>query len=40
MEEKAESFRLGTRFYAIAFLVVFYYFFTKPVNRAKALEIE
>lgn len=29
--------RLGVRFYAIAFLVVFYYFFTKPVSAEKSV---
>ena len=40
VEEKDEPFKLGLRFYAIAFLVIFYYFFTKPVSRSKAIEIE
>ena len=40
MDERAQSFRLGARFYVIAFLVVFYYFFTRPVNQSNALEIE
>jgi hypothetical protein len=38
--DKNGDFKLGVRFYAIAFLVIFYYFFTKPVRRGKALEIE
>lgn len=40
MEQRVESFKLSARFYAIAFLVVFYYFFTKPVRRTTALESE
>lgn len=29
----------GARFYAIAFLVVFYYFFTKPVSTENSVVV-